>query len=227
MQVAILAGGLGTRLRPLTLHVPKSMASVEDVPFLQHQLELLKRHDLSKIIMCVGYLGDKIKEYFGDGRNLGMNIQYSFEKKPLGTGGALKNAEDLLEDEFMVLNGDTFLDMDYQGLIQSFYRMKKCGMVVCFKNQPKMMKNNIEIDDKKKIIKYSKAVEEKANTVDAGVQIFKKEVLELILPHKKISLEEETYPVLIQKNQLVGYITPQKFYDIGTLKQLKEFTQIT
>ncbi len=226
MQVVILAGGLGTRLRPLTYKIPKAMVSIKGKPFLEYILELLKNNNLKNIIICAGYLGEKIKDYFQNGEKIGMRILYSFEKELLGTGGALKNAENLLENEFLVLNGDTFLDINYQDLITDFHNQNKLGMIVVFKNQPKIVQNNITLNDKKEVINYDKKNEGEATCVDAGVQVFKKDILEMIQPGKVVSLEEEVWPILIQRKQLTAYLTNQRFYDIGTFEQLREINQI-
>src|SRR3989338_1997571 len=120
MQTVILAGGRGTRLSPITNMIPKPMVTVKDKPFLEYLLLMLKRNSLEKILLCVGYLGEKIEVYFGDGRRLGMEIKYSYEKEPLGTAGGLKLAENLLEEEFLVLYGDSYLDIDYSAFIYFF-----------------------------------------------------------------------------------------------------------
>jgi len=226
MQVVILAGGLGTRLRPLTYQIPKPLVPVHGKPFLEYQLELLKKHGLKDVILCVGYLGNKIKDYFGKGEKIGLDLSYSFEEKPLGTGGALKNAQNILEDEFLLMNGDTFLDFDYQDLISYFYKQKKMETMVVFKNQPKIMLNNVTINDRNKVINYNKKMEGKANCVDAGIQIFRKSVLDFIPENEKISLEEKIFPILIKNKEMIAFPVNQRFYDIGTFKQLKKFNQI-
>src|SRR4029077_9597920 len=116
MQVLILAGGLGTRMRPITETIPKPMITVAGKPFLQHQLELLRGAGIAKVLLLVAYLGEQIREYFGDGAKFGCKISYSFEPAPLGTGGALKNAEAQLQDDFVLVNGDTYLGIDYRAL---------------------------------------------------------------------------------------------------------------
>lgn len=225
-QVVILAGGLGTRLRPLTHQIPKVMVSIQGEPFLEYILELLKKNNFKKIVLCVGYLGEKIKNYFGNGENLGIDIKYSFEKeKLLGTGGALKKASYLLENEFLLLFGDTFLNIDYQGLISSFHEKERLGMMVVYQNQSKIVSNNVEIDEQNIVVSYNKRKEGRANCVDAGVQVFKKDIINLIPTQKQVSLEEEIFPVLIQKKELIAYPTSQKFYDIGTFERLKIFSQ--
>jgi len=226
MQVVILAGGLGTRLRPLTYKIPKAMVPIKGKPFLEHQLKILKNNGLNDIVICIGYLGEEVKKYFGNGEKWGLNIEYSFEREPLDTGGAIKNAEDRLENEFLALYGDTFLDINYKDLISYSRKKAKLGTIVVFKNKPKIFKNNIEINDKKEVIAYNKTEEDKANCVDAGVEIFKKNILKLIPSNKVVSLEKDIYPILIEKRELIAYLTNHRFYDIGTFEQLKKINQI-
>ncbi|HKF24702.1 MAG TPA: sugar phosphate nucleotidyltransferase, partial [Candidatus Acidoferrum sp.] len=115
-QAVILAGGLGTRMRPVTETVPKPMIAVAGKPFLQWQLELLATSGIRSALLLVAYLGEQIEQYFGDGRRFGSSIDYAYELSPLGTGGALRNAEQKLRDWFVLLNGDTYLAIDYDGL---------------------------------------------------------------------------------------------------------------
>ena len=117
-QAVLLVGGLGTRLRPITESVPKPMVEVEGKPFLEYKIESLKKYGIKKFILCVGYLGHLVEEYFGDGKRFGVDIAYSYERDELlGTAGAVKNAENLVSGDFIVSNGDTFLDIDFQCLI--------------------------------------------------------------------------------------------------------------
>jgi NDP-sugar pyrophosphorylase family protein len=227
MQMVILAGGLGTRLRSLTYKIPKVMVLVGGRPFLEYVLGLLRQNGLGKIVLCVGYLGNQIREYFKDGTDFGVNISYSFErgKELLGTGGALKNAAHLLENEFMVLYGDTLLDIDYQDLIHCFHRYGKSGTIVTFTNEIKIVRNNVEIDGKNQVISYNKQQECKANCVDAGVLVFKKDIVNLMPDGQKFSLEESVYPQLIAQKQFMAYPTSQRFYDIGTFERLQKFTK--
>ncbi|MDP2947939.1 MAG: sugar phosphate nucleotidyltransferase, partial [Chloroflexota bacterium] len=128
MQIVILAGGLGTRLRPFTYELPKALIPIHDKPFLHHQIDLLKRKGIRDIVVCVGHLGDKVRDYFGNGRWLGVHIRYSEEQgELLGTAGALRNAEPLLDDEFFVTYGDSYLMLDY-GEVMSYFHLRQRRM---------------------------------------------------------------------------------------------------
>ncbi|OGZ71088.1 MAG: hypothetical protein A2904_00020 [Candidatus Staskawiczbacteria bacterium RIFCSPLOWO2_01_FULL_33_9] len=226
MQVVILAGGLGTRLRPLTHTVPKPMVLIKGKPFLEYQLEMLKKNGFEDFILCTGYLGEKIEEYFGNGKKIGIHIKYSKENEPLGTGGALKKAENFLEDEFIVVYGDSFLDMDYNAAITYKNKSKKLGTTVVFRNNPKIVKSNIEISQTCEVLNYDKKNEGRSNYVEAGVHIFQKEVLSFVPENSVFSLEEELLPILIKKRELNAYITDKRFYDIGTFERLNIFHKV-
>lgn len=221
MQVVILAGGKGRRLRPITKQVPKPMVFVSGKPFLQHQLEFLRSLGLNRFLLLIGYLGDQIKEYFGDGEKFGVEIVYSYEKNLLGTAGALKNAGRKLDKEFLLLNGDTFLPLDYNKLIKYFKQCGAIGMVSAYGNSEKAIQNNIAIDESNRIIKYDKENPKGMAYVDSGAAVFKKELLSFIPRGKFCSLENEVFDKLIKKRELMAFVNSQKFYDMGSFKGLK------
>lgn len=225
MQTVILAGGRGTRLSPVTNMIPKPLAMVNNKPFLEYLLLMLKRNSLKEILLCVGYLGDKIEAYFGDGSRLGIEIKYSCEKEPLGTAGALKLAENLLEEEFLVLYGDSYLDMDYSAFIVFFENQKTTGSIVIYDNTKgdSDVKNNIAIKDGL-ITGYDKNKEDSClKYVEAGASIFRRKLLSLIPENRFVSLENEIFPILIKNKELTGYKSKTRFYDIGTLGRLDYF----
>ena len=135
MQAVILAGGRGSRLVPLTDDIPKPMILIEDKPFLEYMILMLKRNFLKKILLCVGYLGHRIEDYFKDGHRWGVQIRYSYEKELLGTGGALKLASDLIEEKFLLLYGDSYLDIDYNDFVIFFEKQNTTGSVVIYDNE--------------------------------------------------------------------------------------------
>src|SRR5215471_7098838 len=141
-QAVILAGGLGTRMRPMTETIPKSLIPVADKPFLQHQLELLAAQGLSRVLLLLAYLGEQIERHFGDGVLLGYTLSYSHEPSPLGTGGALKNAETKLEDVFVLLNGDTYLAVDYAALLQAFRKSLSDALIVAYRKSDRTAANS-------------------------------------------------------------------------------------
>src|SRR3954466_3570200 len=121
VPVALLAGGLATRLRPITTRIPKALVEVAGRPFIDHQLALLRRNGIRRVVLCLGYLGEQVQAYLGDGRAIGMQLRYSFDgERLLGTGGALRRAVPLLGQVCWVMYGDSYLDIDYQAVLAFF-----------------------------------------------------------------------------------------------------------
>jgi len=221
MQAVILAGGKGTRLRPITCTIPKPLISINGKPFLQHQLEFIKSHLTDEILLLVSYLGEKIEDYFDDGSKFGVKIDYCYEKVPLGTAGALKNAESKIKDEFILFNGDTYLPIDYRKIIDYFHQCKAIGVVVVYGNSREIASKNIAVNESGLVMNYNKNNSKKMTHVDAGITAFKKSILDFIPRNKICSLEEDIFPKLIKAKQLYSFATNQRFYDIGTPRELE------
>jgi len=226
MQIVILCGGKATRLYPLTKKIPKSMMRFEGKPFLEQQLDLLKKNRIFDIVLCVGYKAEQIKKYFGDGKNFGVEIKYSSDKKKLlGTGGALKKAENLLEDSFLVMWGDSYLPFNFQKAIKFFKKSNKPGMMIVFKNLNKYEPSNVEV--KNNLVKsYSKKRKtKKMKYIDYGISIYRKEVLKY-LPKNQVCDLTKLQQALIKKRQLLAYPAEKRFYQIGSpdgLEELKNY----
>jgi NDP-sugar pyrophosphorylase family protein len=227
LKAVILAGGRGERLEPLTNNIPKPMVEINGKPFLEYQLQLLKQNKITEILLCVGYLKDTITGYFGDGRKLGMRIEYSVEEGFLGTAGALKEARSLLPQEFILLYGDSYLPINYIELAEAWTGSKASGLVVCYNNSLGIARNNIYLNPENRVMAYDKRNPPvQANYVEAGVSILKKEILGLIPEGRVVSLEEEVFALLIKEQRLKGYPVSQRYYDIGTLERLEEIKGI-
>ena len=223
MPVVILAGGLATRLRPLTTAVPKAMLAVHGRPFLLYQLELLRAAGLRQIVLCTGHLGEQIVEYFGDGRKFGVSLAYSRDgQQLLGTGGALRKATPLLGEEFLVMYGDAYLMSDYAAIQRAFRACRQPGLMVVYRNKDQYDRSNVVLGDGR-VTFYSKTEQRPGMVyIDAGVSIFRKSVVELIPPGSLASLES-LHQLLIARGQLAAFETEQRFYEIGSLSGLKEF----
>ena len=158
MQAVIMAGGLGTRLWQLTKETPKVMVPINGKPFLLYLLQLLKSREIKDIILSIGYLGQQVRDFFGDGKSLGLSLRYSEEKeKLLGTGGALKQAQDLLDDYFLVINGDTYLPVDYRDVEKTYLKHNKKALMMVYDNQEDTgVKNNVALDNDLMVIEYTK-----------------------------------------------------------------------
>jgi len=226
MQMVILAGGLATRLHPLTERVPKSLILIQGKPFLQYQIELLKRYGITDLLLCTGFLGNRIKLWFDDGQKFGVRIQYSEEKNGLlGTGGALKNAEEFLGNEFFVMYGDSYLFLDYQEVIDYFHESDTLGLMVVYKNHNKYDKSNVIVENG--FVKvYDKSTTSPGMIyIDAGLSVLKKEVLAFFSLDKPFPLDD-IFQYLISRKELAVFETKQRFYEIGSIGGLKDFRHL-
>jgi len=222
MQVVILAGGLGTRLRPLTYKIPKPMVEVNGKPFLEYLIFYLRNKGLRNILICTGYISEKIVSHFKNGSKFGVDISYSNEKSLIGTGGALKNAERFLNKEFILLNGDTFIPLKYNKLIDNY---KKSGKNIIVVNRNKKSQGNIMIDGSNIVTKYDKT-KKNLGYNDCGVQVLKKELINFIPKNKVVSMENNIFPLLIKKKGLIAFETKQNFFDLGTFEGIKKFESL-
>jgi NDP-sugar pyrophosphorylase family protein len=188
-------------------------------PFLDHQIELLKRNGMTRFVLLVSYLGHVIEEHLRDGQSHDVEITYSYEDSPLGTGGALKNAARLLEDEFIVINGDTLLDIDYDAFARDFRSSRSSAMIAAYRNVSQVVPSNLEIGPDATVLKYVKQ-HPTGEYVDAGVVALRKPVLDLIPPGEKCSLEQQIFPILIERAEMKAWPTAVSFFDMGTLAGL-------
>lgn len=226
MQIVILAGGLAISLRPLTERVPKSMICIHDRPFLEYQIELLKKNNLTDILLCIGYLGSRIEDYFGDGSSWGVRLSYSEEKERLlGTGGALKKAESLLENEFFVMYGDSYLLLNYQEIAHYFHNFNKGGLMVVYKNYNQFDKSNLIVKNGLVKLYSKKEVNPEMVYIDEGVSILKKEILHSFPSEEPFPLDE-IFQRLIQEKELLAFQTKQRFYEIGSPEGLDDFKEL-
>jgi NDP-sugar pyrophosphorylase family protein len=227
MQAVILAGGLGTRLRPITEHIPKPMVEVAGEPFLARIVCWLAKHDFRRQLLLLGYRGEVVSDYFGDGHRFGISIEYSREPSPLGTGGALRFALEKLEDEFLLLYGDSYLPIDYKQVARAFLTPPPCsGLMVVYDNRlgDTGVTGNVAVDGDGRVTRYAKNLHDAdLQYVEAGVLCFRKKVFESLPDARVISLEQELYPELIANRQLRAFTTTQRFFDIGTPQRLEEF----
>jgi MurNAc alpha-1-phosphate uridylyltransferase len=223
MQAAILAGGLSTRLSPLTITVPKSMINIMGKPFLEYQIDLLKKNGIRNIVLCVGHLHEQIKNYFGSGSKFHVNIIYSYDgKRLLGTGGALKNAEEYLESEFFVMYGDSYLPIAFKKVYLHFIKNNAIACMVVYKNESRYDKSNVLFKNKNvKVYDKSKPSLE-MQYIDYGLTLLSKEILKKIPRGKPYDLAD-VLGNLAQANRLLGYEVYNRFYEIGSLEGLKDF----
>jgi len=225
MQAFILAGGLGIRLRSIVDDQPKPMADIDNKPFLAHQIEQLKAQGIRQVILCVGYLHDQVLSYFGNGEAWGVRIDYSIETSPLGTGGALKHAQSFVDGTFLVLNGDSFFDIDLQQLICFHEARKKedkgCVGTLALTTVPDAARyGSVLLNGKGRIANFtekSTANGDVAGLINAGVYVLEPEILETIPAAQKVSIERTVFPSFLGNgSRLYGYEGAEFFVDIGT-----------
>jgi NDP-sugar pyrophosphorylase family protein len=224
--VAILAGGLAKRLRPITEKIPKALATVAGEPFLAHQLRLLGSVGLRRVVICAGYLGEMIEAEFGNGSRFEMQISYSFDgARLLGTGGALKHALPLLGQRFFVLYGDSYLPIDYRSVARAFLESGKPALMTVFKNEGRWDTSNVCFEQGE-IRLYDKVSRTpRMHHIDYGLGILSAGVLNewpATEPFDLVSL----YQQLIAKNHLAGYEVTQRFYEIGSPEGLAELDHL-
>ena len=224
MKALILAGGFGTRLKSITGdEIPKPMVSIWGKPFIEHQIMFLKEQGIRDIIIAVHHLSDVIKSYCGDGRLWLTNITYSEEEKPLGTAGAIKNAKKYLDDTFIVLNGDTFSNIDLKKLVEFHKNNQNKATVALTKIEDTKNYGSVFLEGDK-IKSFSEKIEG-SGFINRGVYVFEPEVLKLIDEEKNVSLEKELFPKMAQEGNLFGYLNEGYFIDIGRPETYQKFKQ--
>jgi N-acetyl-alpha-D-muramate 1-phosphate uridylyltransferase len=223
--VAILAGGLATRLRPATDNTPKALLSVAGEPFLVHQLRLLRSHGLRKVVLCVGFLGEMIQATIGEGKNLGMQIAYSFDGPTLlGTGGALKRALPKLGERFLVTYGDSYMPVDYSAIVKAFVLSGKPALMTVFENAGRWDASNVQFEAGQ-ILRYDKKLRiPKMRHIDYGIAVLRAAVC-ASFPDAPFDLAD-VYSRLVSKNQMVAFEAKQRFYEIGSSQGLAELDSL-
>ncbi|MDD5190594.1 MAG: sugar phosphate nucleotidyltransferase [Dehalococcoidales bacterium] len=224
MQAVVLAGGLATRLGDISKNRPKSLIDIDGKPFLYYQLDFMKKAGITDVVLCIGHLGNQIEDVFGDGRKWGVNIQYSVEKTLLGTAGAIKNAGHLLEDTFFTVYGDSYFQLNFKDILQYFQSRNNIALMTVLRNHDSYDRSNTAIEGEL-VTGY-----DKRNTlgtmvyVDYGLNLFRKGFLEYIPADKNTGLES-VFTQLIEERQLLAYEVKDRFYEIGSVKGLHEFTE--
>lgn len=222
IPVAILAGGLATRLRPITEKIPKSLVPVNGKPFLAHQLELLYARGLRKAVLCVGHLGEMIQRDFGDGSAYGIQLEYSFDgPKLLGTGGAIKQALPLLGSEFFILYGDSYLPIEYRPIAEFFHRSGKLGCMTVYRNEGRYDTSNVVFQNDEIAVYDKQAKLPEMKHIDYGLSLFKASVFDAYPSDQPFDLAE-VMTKLVREKQLAGFEIRERFYEIGSPAGLAE-----
>ena len=202
------------------------MLIVSGKPFLEHQIALLRSHGITDVVLCVGFMAHMIEDYFGDGSRFGVCLKYSQEGEPLlGTGGAIRNAAPLLQDDFVVAYGDSYLMIDYEDLFHSFRASGLSASMAVYRNEDRWDRSNVVVEEGK-VTFYSK-IERPPNTVyiDAGVSALRKETLRMLPPESPVGLDRLLHD-LTNRRLLGAYESQQRFYEIGSFSGLEELQRI-
>jgi NDP-sugar pyrophosphorylase family protein len=224
--LALLAGGIATRLRPHTLKVPKALITVAGEPFIAHQLRLLKRERVPRVVLCVGYLGEQIEAFVGDGSQFGVAVDYCYDgKKLLGTGGALRNALPHLGSEFLVMYGDSWLDTAFAPIVAAFYNSGRPALMTVFRNEGRWDVSNVWYQNG--VIQCYDKVERipQMQHIDWGMSVVQAHLLARQPANTAFDLAQ-IYSELSRRGQLAGYEVTTRFYEIGSPTGVRETDEL-
>ena len=220
--LALLAGGLATRMRPLTEQIPKAMLDVAGEPFIAHQLRLLRREGIARVILCVGYLWEQIQAYVGDGSQFGLSVEYKVDgPRLLGTGGALRKALDRLGPEFLVMYGDSWLDTAYAPIVEAFRTSGKPALMTVFRNDGRWDRSNVVFADGRLVLYDKRKLLPEMHHVDWGLSVIKAEVLMRHPADTAFDLAG-VFTELSVRGELAGFEVATRFYEIGSPEGLRE-----
>ncbi len=219
----ILAGGRGTRLKPITDEIPKPLIPVQGKPVLEHGIELMKKHGIKDIVISVGYKGEKIKEYFGDGKNFGVNIVYVEERKPLGTAGPLKLAQEFLKEAFVMCNADELKNIDLVDMYMFHKENNSLGTIALTTVEDPSSYGVAKLKGNQILDFIEKPSREHApsNLINAGLYILEPEVLKYIFEETSY-MEKDIFPKLAREGKLFGYPFEGQWFDTGTLERYEK-----
>lgn len=219
-QAVILAGGKGTRLKPLTLTTPKPMIRIHKKPFLEYIIGLLRDNGIKEVLLLTGYLHEQIEQYFGNGEKFGLSISYSHNSVNDNTGTRIRKAKDLIKKEFLLLYADNYWPLQLDDLYAFYKKKKRQGLVTLYANQDNYTKNNTYVTQDGIVKQYDKRNKGKnLNGVDIGFFILQKRVLDL-LPEENCSFEKIVLTKLIEKKQLAGFLTYHKYYGLSNPERI-------
>jgi NDP-sugar pyrophosphorylase family protein len=219
MRAYVLCGGLGTRLRSVVSDVPKCMASVDGKPFLEYLIRWLRKNEIDDIILCVGYQRELIEETFQDGAELAVRISYAIEEELLGTGGAVKHAVGDSGEAFLVLNGDSFANINLHLMADFHVKMQGSATIALSQVDNTGDFGSVRFNQDFQITSFNEKTRIAPGTgwVNAGIYIFEPQILDWIAPHQKVSLEYDVFPRLASLGvPLTAFLTEERVLDIGT-----------
>jgi NDP-sugar pyrophosphorylase family protein len=222
VPAAVLAGGLATRLRPLTEKIPKAMVEVAGRPFIDHQLALLRHNGVRRVVLCLGYLGEQVEWHLGDGAAWGLELRYSHDgDRLLGTGGALLRAAPLLGPVFWVLYGDSYMDIDYPAVLRHFAAGGHDGLMTVLRNENRWDRSNVIYRNGRLLCYDKRSPRPEMTHVDYGVALLRGAVLARLPADRPCDLAD-LYTELVGEGRMAGYEVTQRFYEIGSPRGLQE-----
>jgi NDP-sugar pyrophosphorylase family protein len=229
LPVAILAGGLATRLRPITDKIPKALVDVNGQPFIAHQLRLLASRGIDRVVLCLGYRGEMVQDFVGDGRQFGLHVDYSFDGPVLrGTAGAIHPALPLLGESFFVLYGDSYLPCDYAAVEQAFLSSGKTALMTVFRNEGQWDSSNVEFDGNRILVYDKKNRTPRMRHIDYGLGAFHGRAFSaLAVPSGPGSVDlAALYQDLLARNELAAFEARERFYEIGSVEGIRELAEV-
>jgi NDP-sugar pyrophosphorylase family protein len=222
VPVALLAGGLATRLRPITATIPKALVEVAGRPFIDHQLALLRRNGIRRVVLCLGHLGEQVEQHLGDGRAHGLKLDYCHDGKTLlGTGGALRRAAPLLGDVFWVMYGDSYMDIDYAAVLANFTSSDALGLMTVIANFGRWDRSNVLLRGGRLVCYDKRRPTAEMNHIDYGVALLRRSALARIPLDRPADLAD-LYQDLVAEGRMIAHEVTQRFYEIGSPAGLEE-----
>jgi len=226
VQVAVLAGGLATRMRPRTLTTPKSLLEVAGRPFVDWQLEALARSGYERVLLCIGHLGEQIQDHVGDGAAFGLRVEYSEDgPRLLGTAGSLRRALDRLEETFLVTYGDSYLPFDYSApLVDLRAHPEALATMSVFENRGRWDKSNVRVEGERVTLYDKNADPDEVSFIDYGAIALRREVIAELTPDEPAGLDR-IQSELAEKGRLRAWVAHERFYEIGSEAGLAELSE--
>src|SRR5256714_412671 len=226
MKAVVMAGGEGTRLRPLTSNQPKPMVPIVGKPCMEHIIELVREHGFEEVVVTVAFLPQAIRSYFGDGESLGMTIEYSVEESPLGTAGSVGLAREKLDEPFLVIPGDALCDIDLTKLVE-FHREKGAAVTIGLKSVENPLEFGIVVtDDDGRIERFLEKPswgQVFSDTINTGIYVLEPEVLRHIPTDRPFDFSKELFPLLLEMGRpMYGHVMEGYWQDIGNLDQFRQ-----
>ena len=222
LPIAILAGGLATRLYPETLEIPKSLIKINNRAFIDYQLDQISSQGFENVVLCLGHKSSQIIDHVGNGSKFNLNIEFSVEDMPLGTGGAIKKALHFLGDNFGILYGDSYLPIDLNQIVSTFTNSKESALMTIYENLGRFDTSNVRYTSKGDLLYSKRETNFKMNYIDCGFSVVNRNAFTHI-PFNIFYDLSELWEKLSQSNELLGSIVYERFYEIGSRKGIVDF----